>query len=140
MMIATSSTAPIALNAWRSESCVVEYDSWFWDSLVDVTVLVWTGPDEASAVAAAERELDALHVHLSGHDERLPDDGSVRIACVVSTAEDEAECVTTARIRVCEALGTLLRAEGERPLRAKNTFIDSTGEPSVMPEARAQRA
>jgi CHASE2 domain-containing sensor protein len=120
--------------------CVVEYDSWFWDSLIDVTVLVWTGPDEASAIAAAERELDALHIHLAGHDERLPDDGSVRIACVVSSAEDEAECVTTARIRVCEALGTLLRAEGERPLRPKNTFMDTTGEPSTMPEARAQRA
>lgn len=120
--------------------CVVEYDSWFWDSLVDVTVLVWTGPDRDSAVAAAERELHALHLHLAGHEDVLPDDGSVRIACVVSAAEDEGECVTTARIRVCEALGALLRAEGERPLRARIPFIESTGEISTSPEPRAEPA
>jgi CHASE2 domain-containing sensor protein len=117
-----SGTEAVALD------CVVEYDSWFWDSLVDVTVLVWSGTDRDAVVAAAERELDALHDHLSGHDEVLPDDGSVRLACVVSAAGDEDECVTTARIRVCEALGTLLRSEGERPLRARNAFVVLKGD------------
>ena len=105
--------------------CVVEYDSWFWDSMVDVTVLLWGGTDRDAVVASARRELDALHAHLAGHEELLPDDGSVRIACVVARVADddaETECVTTARIRVCEALGDVLRAPRERPLRAQNAF------------------
>ena len=105
--------------------CVVEYDSWFWDSMVDVTVLLWGGTDRDAVVASARRELDALHAHLAGHEELLPDDGSVRIACVVARLADddaEPECVTTARIRVCEALGDVLRAPRERPLRAQNAF------------------
>ena len=103
--------------------CVVEYDSWFWDSLMDVTVLLWGGSDREQLVATAQRELDALHAHLAGHDDVLPDDGSVRIACVVSIAADEDECVTTARVRVCEALGDVLRAPNERPLVARNAFV-----------------
>lgn len=104
--------------------CVVEYDSWFWDSMVDVTVLVWGGTDRETVLATARRELDTLHARLAEHDDVLPDDGSARIACVVMRVgdDDDAECVTTARIRVCEALGEVLRAPGERPLRAQNTF------------------
>ncbi|HEU4813484.1 MAG TPA: CHASE2 domain-containing protein [Xanthomonadaceae bacterium] len=105
--------------------CVVEYDSWFWDSMVDVTVLLWGGTDRDAVVATAQRELDALHARLAGHEELLPDDGSVRVACVVARVADddeETECVTTARIRVCEALGEVLRAPRERPLRAQNAF------------------
>ena len=103
--------------------CVVEYDSWFWDSMVDVTVLLWGGTDRDAVVASARRELDLLHARLAGHEELLPDDGSVRIACVVVRVadDDDAECVTTARIRVCEALGEVLRAR-ERPLLARNAF------------------
>ena len=108
--------------------CVVEYDSWFWDSMVDVTVLLWAGTDRDAVVATARRELDALHARLAGHEELLPDDGSVRIALVVARVADdeEAECVTTARIRVCEALGEVLRASRERPLRAQNAFEEVT--------------
>lgn len=103
--------------------CVVEYDSWFWDSMVDVTVLLWGGTDRDAVVETAQRELDRLHARLAEHEDVLPDDGSVRIAFVVVRVadDDEAECVTTARIRVCQALGEVLRA-GERPLLARNTF------------------
>ena len=103
--------------------CVVEYDSWFWDSMVDVTVLVWGGTDREAVLATARRELDALHARLAEHEDVLPDDGSARVACVVArVADEDAECVTTARIRVCEALGEVLRAPGERPLCARNAF------------------
>lgn len=105
--------------------CVVEYDSWFWDSMVDVTVLLWGGTDRDEVIARARRELDALHAHLAGHEEVLPDDGSVRIATVLAALGDgdgETECVTTARIRVCQAIGEVLRAPTERPLRAQNAF------------------
>ena len=105
--------------------CVVEYDSWFWDSMVDVTVLLWGGTDRATVEATARRELDALHARLAGHDEVLPDDGSVRVACVIARVadEDDPECVTTARIRVCEALGRVLCAPDERPLQAQNPLV-----------------
>ena len=63
--------------------CVVEYDSWFWDSMVDVTVLLWGGTDREAVVATATRELDRLHARLAEHEDVLPDDGSVRIALVV---------------------------------------------------------
>src|SRR5690606_25935642 len=76
--------------------CVVEYDSWFWDSMVDVNLLLWGGIDRDEVLATAERELDALHVHLAGHGDSLPDDGSIRIACIVANvADDGAECITT---------------------------------------------
>src|SRR5690606_1067376 len=35
--------------------CVVEYDSWFWDSMVDVTVLMWGGADRDAVVERARR-------------------------------------------------------------------------------------
>ncbi|MGY0798133.1 CHASE2 domain-containing protein [Lysobacter sp. A286] len=105
--------------------CVVEYDTWFWDSMMDVTVLLWGGTDRDQVIASARRELDALHAYLAGQDSALPDDGSVRVACVVSTAVDDEECITTARVRVCTALGEVLRAPGECPLRARNVVIDS---------------
>ena len=107
--------------------CVVEYDSWFWDSMADVTVLLWGGTDRPTVEATARRELDALHARLAGHDEVLPDDGSVRVACVVARVADdgdEPECVTTARIRVCEALGQVLCAPDERPLQAQNALVE----------------
>ena len=52
--------------------CVVEYDSWFWDSLMDVTVLMWGGTDRAAVVATAQRELDALHDYWPGATTSCP--------------------------------------------------------------------
>lgn len=103
--------------------CVVEYDTWFWDSMMDVTVLIWSGGDSDQVVALAERELDALHAYLAARDSELPDDGSVRIACVISTAEDDDERASTARARVSAALGEVLREPVEQPLRTQNHFV-----------------
>lgn len=105
--------------------CVVEYDTWFWESMKDVTVLMWSGTDRSEVVAAAQRELDILHAYLVGKGEVLPDDGSVRIACVVSAAAGEEEDASSARVRVCEALGDALRAPAEQALQAHNVFMDA---------------
>ncbi|HEX5314698.1 MAG TPA: CHASE2 domain-containing protein [Gammaproteobacteria bacterium] len=105
--------------------CVVEYDTWFWDSMIDVTVLLWAGTDRAAVVARAERELDALHAYLAGMDSELPDDGSVRIACVITCATDERDSAATARTRVSAALGEVLREPIETPLATRNVFVSS---------------
>lgn len=112
-------TAAVALD------CVVEYDTWFWDSMQDVTVLLWGGTDRAQVIATAQRELDALHIYLVGQDEILPDDGSVRIACKISAARDDDASRTTAHARVCKALGDTLAAPVEQALQAHNVFVDA---------------
>jgi len=100
---------------------VVERKSWLWESLEDLTVLVWTAPDHDGVTAIAERELNALHAHLAGHDEVLPDDGSVHVAYAMSYAA-EAESASTTRARVRATLGDLLCSAEERPLSARNPF------------------
>lgn len=100
--------------------CVVEYDSWFWDSMMDVTVMMWSGTDRDLVIDQAERELDRLHAYLAARDSELPDDGSVRIACTFSAAADHEERAATARARVSAALGDVLREPVEKPLQASN--------------------
>lgn len=104
--------------------CVVEYDSWFWESMMDVTVLMWAGTDRNQTIAQAESELDRLHAYLAARDSELPDDGSVRIACVIHMAGDEDEAAPTARAHVSAALGEVLREPVEVPLGAGNRFSD----------------
>ncbi|MFC7300761.1 CHASE2 domain-containing protein [Cognatiluteimonas weifangensis] len=101
---------------------VVEYKSWLWESLVDVTVLMWGGPDRATVAATAQRELRALREHLAGHDEVLPDDGSVRVASLISVAVAQDEPIAQTRARVCSVLGRLLASSDERALSAHDAF------------------
>lgn len=101
---------------------IVEYKHWLWESLVDVNVLVWSGPDKASVAATAQRELQALREHLAGHDDILPDDGSVRVASLVSVAVGDDEPLADTRARVCSVLGRLLAATEERPLSDHDAF------------------
>ncbi len=115
---------------------IVEYKSWLYDSLVDITVLMWGGPDRATVAADAQRELTALRKHLAGHDDVLPDDGSVRVASLVSQAVARDESIEDTRARVCAVLGRLLASSEERPLSAQDAFsADETGtrEPGVGP-------
>lgn len=109
---------------------IVEYKSWLWESLVDVTVLVWGGPDRDSVAATAQRELQALREHLAGHDDVLPDDGSVRVASLISVAVAQDEPIAQTRARVCSVLGRLLASSDERPLSAHDSFSadDSPGQ------------
>src|SRR5690606_14944488 len=97
---------------------VVEYKRWLWESLVDVTVLMWGGPDRATDAATAQRELRALREHLAGHEAVLPDDGSVRVASLISEAVAQDEQIAQTRARVCSVLGRLLASSDERALSA----------------------
>lgn len=106
---------------------IVEYKHWLWESLLDVNVLVWSGPDRATVAATAERELRELRGWLAGRDDVLPDDGSVRVASLVSAAVGEDEALATTRARVCSVLGRLLAATDERPLSDHDAFSADEG-------------
>ena len=106
---------------------VVEYKSWLWESLVDVTVLMWGGPDRDAVAATAQRELQALREHLAVHDDVLPDDGSVRVASLISVAVAADEPIAQTRARVCAVLGRLLASTNERPLSAHDSFSADDG-------------
>jgi CHASE2 domain-containing sensor protein len=112
---------------------IVEYKHWLWESLVDINVLVWSGPDKASVAATAQRELLALREHLAGHDDILPDDGSVRVASLVSVAVGDDESLADTRARVCSVLGRLLASTDERPLSEQDAF--AADEDSIPPPA-----
>jgi hypothetical protein len=109
-------TAAVAIEG------VVERKSYLWEALEDLTVLVWAGPEQEQVAAVAERELGELHAHLVGHDEVLPDDGSVRVAFALSYAVPPDESATQTRARVRATLGDLLCNEDERPLSTRNPF------------------
>lgn len=113
---------------------IVEYKHWLWESLVDVNVLVWSGPDKASVAALAQRELRALREHLAGHDDILPDDGSVRVASLVSVAVGDDEPLADTRARVCSVLGRLLAATEERPLSEYDAFAGDE-DPAAPPSS-----
>jgi CHASE2 domain-containing sensor protein len=101
---------------------IVEYKSWLYDSLVDITVLMWGGPDRDSVAADARRELQALRKHLAGHEDVLPDDGSVRVASLISEAVAADEPIEQTRARVCAVLGRLLSSTDERSLSGHDPF------------------
>ncbi|HXH01215.1 MAG TPA: CHASE2 domain-containing protein, partial [Xanthomonadaceae bacterium] len=105
---------------------VVERKSWLWESMNDLTVLIWPAEDVEAAAAAAVRELDDLHRHLADLDEVLADDGCVRLACT-STARLEGETQAQTRARIRGVLGELLQTHAERPLSARNAVsIEAT--------------
>ena len=103
---------------------IVEYKHWLYESLLDINVLIWSGQDKASVAALAQEDLRALRAHLAGHDDILPDDGSVRVASMVSEAVGEDESLADTRARVCSVLGRLLAtpAIAERPLSEHDAF------------------
>ncbi|MDG6349416.1 CHASE2 domain-containing protein [Luteimonas sp. 8-5] len=103
---------------------IVEYKHWLYESLLDVNVLIWSGQDKADVAERAQAELRALREHLAGHDDILPDDGSVRVASLVSEAVGDDESLSDTRARVCSVLGRLLAtpAIAERPLSDHDAF------------------
>lgn len=96
--------------------CVVEYDTWFWESMKDVTVLMWGGTDREQVLARARAELASLAAYLAARDAVLADDGSVRVACVVSNTAGHEENAATARAQVCTAIGQVLASTAEQAL------------------------
>ncbi|MDQ2701543.1 MAG: CHASE2 domain-containing protein [Pseudomonadota bacterium] len=109
---------------------IVEYKHWLYESLLDINVLIWSGKDKASVAALAQDDLRALRAHLAGHDDVLPDDGSVRVASMVSAAVGEDESLADTRARVCTVLGRLLAAPtiAERPLSDHDAFAGDEDE------------
>jgi adenylate cyclase len=85
---------------------VVERKSWLHATLDDLMLLVWKAPDEPTARALAERDLDALHVHLNEY-EHLDDDGMVKLCSVAAEIDDDLDD----------------SANREWPLSARNTLI-----------------
>lgn len=103
---------------------IVERKSWLHDTLDDLMVLVWKGREESAARAGAERDLDALYLHLNEHDERLDDDGTVKVCLVSAEIDDSADQSDRGeRLRLREALGNLLVSSDEWPLSSANSFV-----------------
>jgi hypothetical protein len=116
---------------------IVEYKHWLWESLVDINVLMWGGPDKATVAATAERELRSLREYLAGKDDVLPDDGSVRVASLLTTIATEDEPIAETRARVSHMLGRLLASTDERPLSAHDSFAADEADPSTGAAPRA---
>src|SRR5690606_3023599 len=101
---------------------IVEYKHFLYESLMDVSVLMWRGQDRGEVIAMAERELRSLHEYLAMKDATLPSRGDVLVSSRVSQAVGTDESAEQARIRLCRAIGALLAAEQEWPLGAVDTF------------------
>ncbi|GAB3386377.1 hypothetical protein GCM10027432_20560 [Lysobacter fragariae] len=111
---------------------VVERKSWLHATLDDLMLMVWKGPDEATARQLAQHDLDALHVHLNEYDDRLDDDGMVKASLVTAEIDDDAdESDRGERLRLREAFGRVLEQREEWPLSAKNCVfqVDTPGDP-----------
>ncbi|MCY7354926.1 MAG: hypothetical protein LH470_07610, partial [Lysobacter sp.] len=94
------------------------------ESLDDLMLLVWKGPDQSLARRAARGDLDALHVHLNEHDLRLDNDGVVLVCVMAAQIDDGLDASDRGeRLRLREALGQLLDSPQEWPLAAANTFV-----------------
>ncbi|MDB6164644.1 MAG: hypothetical protein JWL98_2076, partial [Xanthomonadaceae bacterium] len=107
---------------------IVERKSWLHATLDDLVVLVWKGEDEASAWRAAAVDLDALHAQFNEHDDRLDDDGTIKVSVVAAAIDDDRDNSDRGeRLRLREVLGRVLNAEEEWPLRAENPFTDKDG-------------
>jgi len=103
---------------------VVERKSWLHETLDDLMVLIWKGPDRATAVRLAQRDLAALHVHLNEHDDRLDDDGLVKVSALAAEIDDDADASDRGeRLRLREALGNVLDAPEEWPLSAEDPLL-----------------
>src|SRR5690606_11891338 len=94
-------------------------------------------PDREAVAATAQRELQALRDYLAGHDDVLPDDGSVRVASLISVAVAEDETLSETRARVCSVLGRLLAATDERALAVHDAFAADETAPMHKTECAA---
>ena len=104
---------------------VVERKTWLHATLDDMMVLVWKGPDEATARNEAVRDLDALHAQFNQDDDRLDDDGMVKVCVVAAGIDDNRDNSDRGeRLRLREVLGRVLNSIDEWPLRAANSFND----------------
>ncbi len=105
---------------------VVERKSWLHETLDDLMVLVWKGNTRAEAVQRARHDLGALHDHLNTHNDRLDDDGTVKVCVVTSELDDNADDSHRGeRLRLREALGNALDRQEEWPLSRQIPFMQA---------------
>jgi CHASE2 domain-containing sensor protein len=103
---------------------VVERKSWLHETLDDLMVLVWKGSTRAEAVRRARHDLGALYDHLNTHNDRLDDDGTVKVCVVTSELDDNLDDSHRGeRLRLREALGNALDREEEWPLSREIPFM-----------------
>ncbi len=101
---------------------VVEEKTWLHDALSDLVVLMWHGESDADAREAAARDLARLERSLAEQDERLPDDGTVRLA--FGSGEIASDTVRGDGLLPLHALiGEVLASSSEWPLAQRS--IDS---------------
>ena len=113
---------------------VVERKSWLHETLDDLMVLVWRGEDREAAGTRALRDLDALYRHLNEMDDRLDDDGTVKVSLVAAEIDDDADGADRGeRLRLREALGHVLDAAHEWPLSAENPLLQGSGSEPEAP-------
>ncbi len=106
---------------------VVERKSWLHEALDDLMVLIWHGASKSAACAAAMHDLARLERQLADYDARLPDDGSVRIACVCREIDDGvADSNCGERLRLRELVGQVVASSTESPLAQRTAFFDHT--------------
>ncbi|UHQ19446.1 CHASE2 domain-containing protein [Lysobacter sp. KIS68-7] len=105
---------------------VVERKSWLHETLDDLMVLVWRGEDREAAAARSRRDLDALYRHLNEADDRLDDDGTVKVCVIAAEIDDDIEGAYGERMRLREALGHALDLSGEWPLSAENPLLQGS--------------
>jgi CHASE2 domain-containing sensor protein len=103
---------------------VVERKSWLHDALNDLMVLVWHGDCEAAVRAVAMHDLTRLERELAAYDERLSDDGSVRVAFLCAEIDDSAgEATRERRLRLHDLVGRVLSASPEAPLARRAALV-----------------
>lgn len=107
---------------------IVERKSWLHATLDELMVLVWKGGEESVARSAARRDLDALFVHLNEYDDRIDDDGTVKICLVSAEIDDNADQPDHGK-RLREALGRVLVSSDECPLLSANSFVSKQDAP-----------
>jgi len=116
---------------------VVERKSWLHETLDDLMLLVWKGPDFATARMRAEQDLDTLYRVMNAYDDQLDDDGTVKASAVAAEIDDNAdESDRGERLRLREAIGRVLDAREEWPLSARNTLFED-GVPDAVSQPGA---
>ncbi len=110
---------------------VVERKTWLHEALSDLMLLIWRGDTERAARDAAMHDLARLAEQLAVQDQRLSDDGSVRMAFACVEVGDAPEHRGQRRLR--ELVGEVLAATSERPLGQYSDISATASMPAGEP-------
>jgi hypothetical protein len=79
----------------------------------------------------AMRDLARLERQLADYDERLPDDGSVRLAFACAEVDDDTDDLALGgRLRLHDFIGRVLASSTEVPLARRDAFAVHSGDSS----------